>query len=278
MKEYFQIDFPTSDEFSAISAWDKSVPSEYESVENLYSEEKCDCGGGFQYSEKSTVDFNQTTIRRNNDFKSYMKNHIFDYVKSPLHVNGANTPIEFVSAGYEIAPDEIFSPHVVIKLPESTIVELILETTVGDFLIDGEPIDLKKDRKISVQKANKFLEKIQYKSRFYDARAIKDIVKISVIEEIVDEKRIFHTLSNFQKAYFSCQYFCSTKLRFDKLSNLFSSYNQAACASADDLQNRRQYKRPRDNSDKNAFPISLFVSFSRFRAGKISRNDYYRRR
>jgi len=64
-------------------------------------------------------------------------------------------------------------------------------------LIDGEKIDLKKDRKISVQKANEFLEKIQYKSRFYDARAIKDIVKISVIEGIVDEKRIFHTLSIF---------------------------------------------------------------------------------
>jgi len=80
-----------TDEFSAISAWDKSVPSEYENVEKLYSEEKCDCGGGFQYSEKSTVDFNQTTIRRNNDFKNYMKNHIFDYVKSPLHVIGANT-------------------------------------------------------------------------------------------------------------------------------------------------------------------------------------------
>ena len=60
--------------------------------------------------------------------------------------------------------------------------KLILETTAGDFLIDGEPIDLKKERKMSVQKANKFFEKVQYKSKFYDARAIKDIVKISVIE------------------------------------------------------------------------------------------------
>ena len=80
-----------SDEFSAISAWDKSVPSEYGSVDKLYSEDKCDCGGGFQYTEKSTVDFNSTTKRRDSDFKSYMKNHIFEYVKSPLHVTGANT-------------------------------------------------------------------------------------------------------------------------------------------------------------------------------------------
>ena len=80
-----------SDEFSSISAWDKSVPSEYGSVDKLYSEDKCDCGGGFQYTEKSTVDFNSTTKRRNSDFKSYMKNHIFEYVKSPLHVTGANT-------------------------------------------------------------------------------------------------------------------------------------------------------------------------------------------
>ena len=80
-----------TDEFSSISAWDKSVPSDYGSVDKLYSEDKCDCGGGFQYTEKSTVDFNSTTKRRNSDFKSYMKNHIFEYVKSPLHVTGANT-------------------------------------------------------------------------------------------------------------------------------------------------------------------------------------------
>ena len=81
----------TSD-FSNISAWDKSVPNEYESVEKLYSDNKCDCGGsGTQYDEQRTVDFNSTTKRRNSDFKTYIENHIFEYVESPLHVTGAFT-------------------------------------------------------------------------------------------------------------------------------------------------------------------------------------------
>ena len=71
-----------------------------------------------------------------------------------------------------------------IKLPPATEVKLQFETTVGEFFFDGKLVDLRKIDEMTVERANEFLEKIVYKSRFYDARAIKDIVKIQVLEGI----------------------------------------------------------------------------------------------
>ena len=71
-----------------------------------------------------------------------------------------------------------------IKLPPAAEVKLQLETTVGEFFFDGKPVDSRKKDGMTVQRANEFLEKIVYKPRFYDARAIKDIVKIQVLEGI----------------------------------------------------------------------------------------------
>ena len=61
------------------------------SPKDLYSKDQCNCNDGFIYSEKNTVDFENTSVRRNADYKNYVRNHIFDYVKSPLHVTGAFT-------------------------------------------------------------------------------------------------------------------------------------------------------------------------------------------
>jgi predicted regulator of amino acid metabolism with ACT domain len=101
----------------------------------------------------------------------------------PLILQNANQPIEFVSSGYEIEPDEEFTPHLRTHCNSGTTVAIKLESFFGAFYFGTDRKSAKSTVErtaISNEKMNQILASLRYTTFIFDGVNMQDYVQVTV--------------------------------------------------------------------------------------------------
>lgn len=164
-----------------LEAWDLELPEIFTNQNQVYSQFTCDCPEQSSTNRFTDVDSKLRKFREE-DMKQFIKTNYFEQAKMPLVISKANSPIEFVSAGYDIEPDEEFSPYIVIHCDTKEEIEVRLESYFGQFKVaDGKRkkfwIELKSQ---NVQEMNILLQRLRYTPFIYDGRPYMDYIRVKL--------------------------------------------------------------------------------------------------
>ena len=94
-------------------------------------------------------------------------------------------PIEVISSGLSVEPEESINPHIRVLLANTTLARIHINSTFGSF---GKSLGVfsKKETYLSISdwldisEINKRLKRIRYTVRVYDARRLVDYVAVSL--------------------------------------------------------------------------------------------------
>ncbi|CBY30880.1 unnamed protein product [Oikopleura dioica] len=163
-------------------AWDLQLPPFYEKAADVYSQFNCSCENPSK--NNFPIPSQELVHRRKSDLLRFVKSNYFLQAKMPLILQKPNQPLEYVSSGYEIEPDEEFTPYLRTYCGSESTVTVKLESFFGAFYFGTD----RKNAASTVIKTessdknlNLLLASLRYTTFIFDGVNMQDYVQITVI-------------------------------------------------------------------------------------------------
>ena len=161
--------------------WTRELPPYLTGSDDLFKDETCTCG---KYNYLQNILSKDEHLK---DFENWKRDNYYDIIKPKPVVTGSFLPVEFISSGYKVDPNESVSLKIRIDGEDHIKIVCTFTCLYGDVIPSDSFYDTSSEESAPIQSKN--IEttignfnsaKIKYVPNTYDARKLEDIVHLKI--------------------------------------------------------------------------------------------------
>ena len=160
--------------------WSRKIPPLLTPPENLFKDNTCACG---KYDYSKTVSNKGEHLK---DFENWKRDNYYDIVKPEAILTKSFLPVEFVSSGYKVEPDESVSLKIRIDAEDDIKIFCTFSTRYGDIIPSDSYSAPIQSRTMEMTVAGFNGAMLRYIPNTYDARKLEDLVQLKVTGSELD--------------------------------------------------------------------------------------------